>query len=165
MLFLLPNWVDKDSKFAFSLIILLLEELSSLDLKVECHFTLEIGEPFGVASLKGAVLLLVRGQCLERGPTVALLMLLQVGHRVVPHEAAQEVQLEIVLSVESLATLSLQECVVVVFVALVCQGAQKLFLTLQSQFGQDALLKVHLHSLDSVLHLHDGLGLECPRGS
>ena len=142
--------------------LLRLEELAGLELQVECHLALERGEPLGVACLKGAVFLLVRGERLEGGAAVAFLVLLQVGQRVLSHEAAEQVQLEVVLGVESLATLSLQECVIVVFVALVSQHGHQLLLALQSQFGQNSFFEVHLHPLDSVLHLQDGPGLEGP---
>ena len=140
----------------------MLEELAGFEVEFERDVALERGEPLGVACLEGAVFLLVRGERLEGRPAVALLVPLEMGQCVISHEAAQKVQFEVVFRVESLATLSLQECVIVVFVALVGQHAHELLLALQSQFGQNALLEVHLHPLDGVLHLQECFGLEGP---
>lgn len=98
---------------------MLLEKLTGLEFELKRDIALQIREPLGMASLKGAIFVLVRGQGVERSATVALLMLLEVWHSVISHEALQQVQLEIVLSIEALATLSLQECIIIVFVALV----------------------------------------------
>ena len=88
-----------------------------------------------MASLKGAVLFFVCGEGLERRTTVAFLVLLQVGHRVVPNETIQRVQLEVVLKIESLTPLRLLVCVVVVLVACVGESAEELLLSLKAQLG------------------------------
>ena len=140
-----------------------MEELSRLELEVEGDLALQVGDPFRVASLKGAVLVLISSKSVKRCTAIALLVLLQVGHHVVPNEASHQVQLKVVLKVESLTPICLLVGVVVVLVASVGKCAHELLLALQAQFREDSFFQVHLHSLDGVVYLHERTGLDHPR--
>ena len=140
-----------------------MEELPGLELEVEGDLALQVGDPFRVACLKGAVLLLIRGKRVERGAAVALLVLLQVGHHMIPNKAPHQVQLKVVIKVESLTLICLLVCVIVVLVACVGKCAHELLLALQAQFREDSFFQVHLQSLDGVVYLHERTGLDHPR--
>ena len=127
--------------------------MSGLELKLESHVVLQVGNPFGMASLKLTIFVCIRGQSLESRSIVALLVLLEMLSHVVTHESLEQVQLEVVLFIELLAFLSLQECVVIVLVAFVGESHHELLLALHAKFRKDALLEVHLHSLHGTLHL------------
>ena len=142
-----------------------MEHLSRLEVEFESHLAFHVGDPLAVAGLKGTVFVRIGWESVECGPGVALFVLLEVATDVIPHEAVEQIELEIVLHVERLALLSLLEVVVIVLVAFVGQRAQQLLLSLETKLCQDAFFEVQLHALDCVLHLQEGLWLEAPWGS
>ena len=81
----------------------------------------------------------------------------------IPHEASHQVQLKVVLKVESLTLICLLVCVVVVLVACVGKCAHELLLALQAKFRENSFFQVHLQSLDGVVYLHERTGLDHPR--
>ena len=81
----------------------------------------------------------------------------------IPHEASHQVQLKVVLKVESLTLIRLLVCVVVVLVACVGKCAHELLLALQAKFRENSFFQVHLQSLDGVVYLYERTGLDHPR--
>ena len=115
-----------------------------------------------MASLELAILVSISAKSFEGGTAVALLMLLQMGARMVSDETLEQVELEVVLLVELLASLSLRISVVIVLVALVGECRHELLFALKAQFHKDTFLKIHLHSLNGILDLHKSLWLKGP---
>ena len=108
------------------------------------------------------ILLFVVGEGLEGNTTVAFLVALEMLGHVISHEGVEQVQLEVVLLIEVLALDCLRVCVVIVLVALVGEGVEKMLLALKTELHEDAFLEVHLDALNRADHLVESLGLDGP---
>ena len=149
--------------FQGSLLVLTsLEQSSGLNIELISDITLEIADEFIVTSKELTIFLLVAWQRFEGLTSVTLLIALEVLGHVITYEAVQEVKLEVILHVKLLALLSLRECVIIVGVTFVSEGVKELLLSLQAEFGQNALLEVDLDALHGILHLHECLRLDAP---
>ena len=79
------------------------EHLPGLDIELKGDVTLQVADPVVVAFEEVAVLVLVRGQGLERGAGIALFVALEMLGHVVREEGVQQVQLVVIILVKCLA--------------------------------------------------------------